>query len=169
VIAQAPSLFSNQRRIFWTQLHGFSQIASQGMKVKIDNIIKSEISLQEKYHQVWNIADQATVDKFLFKNQKIAEKNRTMWEESKLINTGLMFQAIQDEKPSSDLLLKLKFITTPVLLLVGLYDRNVGLDLVRDFHAALVDSQMVIFNYSAHFPDLEELPRFTNEIVSFLS
>ena len=168
VIAQAPTLFGNQERIFRTQLRGFSQIASKEMKLKIEEIIKSELTMQEKYNQVWNIADTDTVDKFLFIDQKIASLNRKMWEESKLVNTGVMFKVILESQKSSDLLEKLKLLTKPVLLIVGLYDRNVGLDLVRDFHAAILNSQMLIFNHSAHFPDLEESDRFIQEIVSFL-
>jgi len=168
VIAQAPTLISNQNRFMWGQLHGFLQIASEDMKVKMHKIIQSDLTLQEKYKQVWDIADRETVDNFLFINQKIAIMNRTMWEESKLINTGLMFQAILETKKSSDLLSKLKLVEIPVLLLVGLYDRNVGLDLVRDFHDVIPNSQMIIFNHSAHFPDLEELPRLTEEIVKFI-
>ncbi|WP_169312822.1 alpha/beta fold hydrolase [Thermaerobacter marianensis] len=52
--------------------------------------------------------------------------------------------------------------------MVGLHDRNAGVDVCRDISTKLSRSRLVVFERSAHFPDIEEPERYAAEVRRFL-
>lgn len=169
LIVQAPTLFCDaNNRISNVQLNGFLQIAKGKIKNQIKDIINSGLNFDEKIEKVWEIVDTETVDKLLFHNRENAKKNRKLWEESGLINTGLMFKALKKQQNEVPLLERVAQIYIPTLFFVGLYDRNVGIDLCRDFASKMPNSKLIIFEKSAHFPDIEESEKYANIIKDFI-
>ncbi|MEE9377792.1 MAG: alpha/beta fold hydrolase [Candidatus Lokiarchaeia archaeon] len=168
IIVQAPSDFCDNNRISYVQIYGFAQVASGDLKDKIEEIINSNKNIEEKNSLIWEIVDVKTVDKLLFKQSKNAELNRKYWEESGLINTGLMLKVLKSQKNEIPLLNRVSKIEVPTLILIGLYDRNVGLNLGRDFANNISHSKLVIFENSAHFPDIEESEKYADVIKDFI-
>ncbi|WP_371018893.1 alpha/beta fold hydrolase [Pseudalkalibacillus sp. JSM 102089] len=120
------------------------------------------------YGKLWNGIDGKTVDLLLFENQDIAQLNRKFWEESKLINTGLMLEALTTNPASFPLINRLKEIPNQTLLITGIFDRNTGLSISKIIHRELKCSQWELFYKSAHFPDLEETSKFVSSVINFL-
>jgi len=169
VIIQAPTIFCDaNNRIPNIQLNGFLQIAEGNIKKQIKEIINSELNLDEKIDKVWEIVDTETVDKLLFHNRENAKQNRKLWEESGLINPGLMFKALKKQQNKVPLLERVAQINIPILIFVGLYDRNVGIDLCRDFASKIPNSKLFIFEKSAHFPDIEESEKYAQIVKDFI-
>jgi len=168
IIVQAPSDFCDNNRNSYTQIFGFEQVASGDLKNQIREIINSNKNVEEKCSSIWEIVDVATVDKLLFKKSKNAELNRKYWEESGLINTGLMFKTLKKQKNEIPLLNRVNQIEVLTLILIGLYDRNVGLNLTRDFANNIPHSKLVIFEQSAHFPDIEESDKYAKVVKDFI-
>ncbi|MTI47918.1 alpha/beta fold hydrolase [Sporosalibacterium faouarense] len=168
VIAQAPSLFSDYKRISFIQSYGFLQIAKGDFKKRIVDIMSSDIDIEEKCSEIWDNADTETVDRFLFHNSKYAKINRDLWKQSELLNTGLMMKALLKEKNEFYMMDKLEEIDVPSLIITGIYDRNVGLDLNRDIASKINNSKFVIFDKSAHFPDIEETTKYAEVIRNFI-
>lgn len=168
VIAQAPSMFSYNQRVSSTQVYGFQQVSKGDIKKKINDIVKLDINIDEKCSKIWEIVDLKTVDRLLFHNEKYGEFMRNLWQESKLVNTGLMMEALLKEQYKGLLTDRLPEIKAPVLIMTGLYDRNVGLNLNRDMASKISDCKFVIFDKSAHFPDIEESEKYANEVKKFI-
>ena len=102
-------------------------------------------------------------------NQKYAKLNRDLWEESRLVNTGKMAKALFRSQPFIPLLDRVENIKTRTLLVVGKYDRNTGVKMSEDLAKAISCSHLVIFEQSAHFPDIEEEDEFSRVIWEFLN
>jgi proline iminopeptidase len=168
IIAQAPSIFSEHKRILFTQIHGFEKIADEDNKEKIREIINSTSDVEEKCSRIWDFVDTKTVDRFLFHNAKYAQLNRNLWHESELYNTGLMMKALLKEKNQTSLMDNLSAIKVPVLIITGLYDKNVGVDLNRDIASKISQCNFMIFDKSAHFPDIEETEKYSNVVKEFV-
>jgi len=169
LILQAPSI-DDQKRIACTQLYGFKSVARGETRRKIQRCIEEKSTPEEQLEKVWEIANTETVDRFLFHNPEAARVNRRLWEESGLVNTGDMHRALLRQKRRlPDLLDRITSIDVPSLVLAGLYDRNVGLEICRDIYSQLQDAKLVIFNDSAHFPDIEETGKYSRVIREFLS
>jgi proline iminopeptidase len=100
----------------------------------------------------------------LFQNQDISKKNRKMWEESNLENTGLMFKALQKNPVDFPLLERLKDINHQSIIITGVFDRNTGIPIATLIHKELKSSEIVLFNNSAHFPELEEPEKFKRTV-----
>lgn len=168
IIAQAPSDFGDNNRISHVQIYGFAQVASGDLKDKIEEIINSNKNIEEKNSLIWEIVDVKTIDKLLFKQSKHAELNRKYLTESGLINKNLMLKALKSQKNEIPLMNRVSQIEVPTLILIGLYDRNVGLNLSRDFADKISHSKLVIFENSAHFPDIEESEKYADVIKDFI-
>lgn len=168
LIIQAPSI-DDQKRIAYTQLFGFKSVAKGETRSKIQQLINDENMPEEQLEKVWEIVDTETVDRFLFHTPEVARLNRTMWNESGLTNTGDMRRALlRQKRTKTELLDKIKGIRIPSLILVGLYDRNVGIEICRDVYSQLPNGKLVIFEHSAHFPDIEETEKYAKAIKEFL-
>ena len=168
IIAQAPSDFGDNNRISYVQIYGFAQVASGDLKDKIEEIINSNKNIEEKNSLIWEIVDVKTIDKLLFKQSKYAELNRKYLKESGLINKDLMLKALKSQKNEIPLLNRVSQIEVPTLILIGLYDRNVGLNLTRDFANNIPHSKLMIFEQSAHFPDIEESDKYAKAVKDFI-
>ncbi|WP_409297950.1 alpha/beta fold hydrolase [Peribacillus sp. SCS-26] len=166
IILSGPSLIKSDTNKL-VQLAGFLSVADRHLAERIRRILNDPHSISEAYDKVWEIADAHTVDSLLFEDQEIAKKNRALWDESGLINTGLMARAVTRD-PALPLQHRLRGILHRTLIITGAFDRNTGIPISKIIHDALPDSRLVIFNKSAHFPDLEETDRFIREIINFL-
>ena len=168
IIVQAPSAFCDNNRILYLQLYGFEQVAKGSIKEQINNIINSDKTIEEKYAKIWELADIETIDRLLFRNIELAKMTRKLWEESGLTNSGLMLKALLKQKNDIPLLERVSQIKVPTLIMTGLYDRNIGIDLSRDFASKIPNSKFVIFEKSAHFPDIEEPEKYAKTIKEFI-
>lgn len=152
-----------------TQIKAFASVSSPETARKIIEIEKQDKPLEERWNAVWSTVDTATVDRLLFYNQESARLNRKMWDESGLKNTGQMYRALRKQPaPEKPLIERARAVKIPTLLMVGLYDRNVGVDSVRDLSSVIPNSKFVIFEQSGHFPDIEETDKYVRVIEGFL-
>ncbi len=163
IVLSAPSLMTSDIQKM-VQITGLLSVADSNLMNH--NKIES-LSLDEAYHSLWNLVDTDTVDRLLFENQEIAQKNRKLWEESKLINTGHMMKALQQNPMTNPLLNRLNKIQHESLILTGIFDRNTGLPISKIIHRELPHSHLVVFTESAHFPDLEETDKFVSSSLHF--
>lgn len=89
----------------------------------------------------------------MFKNEEFAKLNRSLWEESKLNNTGKMSKVI---------------LETDTCVIVGVHDYNTGVGMSSRITRQVKNSKRVIFENSAHFPDIEETDKVCETIVEFV-
>lgn len=167
LILQGTSINDSERSAY-IQSYGFTQIAEGELKQKIEKLMEENISIKQKIDKIWSMVDSKTVDRLLFRNEKLAKRNREMWEESKLVNTGLMFAALK-KYARSPILESVAQIQQQTLFIIGLYDRNTGIEISRDLMAKMPNAQMEVFTKSAHFPDIEETEKYADVVSKFLS
>lgn len=167
LLLSAPSLIDLEIGKI-VQIAGFMSIADSHLLSKINNMIQQGLSVSELYNQIWNQVDTKTVDRLLFQNQKVARINRSFWEESQLINTGLVSETLQNHPREVPLIKRLRDIQHETLILTGIHDRNTGIPLSNLIHKELPNSRLQIFPNSAHFPDLEETEGFVEAVLEFL-
>jgi proline iminopeptidase len=121
-------------------------------------------------HGAWDVVDRETTDRFLFHQPAAAKLVRGLWEESRLINTGEMSAGLAKQPPRPvPLADELAAADVPVLVLIGFWDRNAGVDACRDLATRLPQAHLRVFDESAHFPNVEETERYVNEIAAFLA
>ncbi len=167
LIVEAPSS-GDWNRSFYIQMYGFEAITEGDLKKEIRSIINEDASLENRCLKIWNMVDSETVDRFLFQNKEAAKLNRNLWRESGLKNTGLMAKVVFKQHQSILLQDRVSSIKVPVLIMIGLYDRNVGIEMTRDLANQVPYSQLVIFEYSSHFPNMEEPEKYAETIRVFL-
>ncbi len=168
LILQSPSTgdWDRQRLV---QIRGFLSIGRGETARRLDEIARGGGSIEEKWNEVWNAVDTATVDRLLFHDQTAARLNRRLWDESGLRNTGAMYRALVKKTPAAaPLPARARELTAETLFLVGLYDRNVGVDAVRDLAAAMPRAKLTLFERSAHFPDIEEPVEYARAVKNFI-
>jgi proline iminopeptidase len=169
VVAQAPSLGDAQRAAL-AQLYGFEMITQGALRDQVRALIAASGSAHERLDRVWQIVDTDTVDRFLFYQPDIARLNRRLWRESGLRNTGDMMRALELQPPHLlPLRDRLANIQAPTLVLVGLHDRNSGVEINRDVATLIPSAQFVIFERSTHFPEMEEPEVYARVLRSFLA
>lgn len=169
MILHAPTEFFDNLRNYLVQIIGFEYVSQGEVKNQINEIIKSEDLVEYKWMKVWNAADSKTKDRFYFHQQAVAKEFRRIWKENKANSSGVMSGSLLQQKNDIRLLDRVFKIKSPCLILVGLHDRNVGIELCRDFASRIRDSKLVIFEDSAHFPHMEEPDKYIKEINFFLS
>jgi proline iminopeptidase len=167
IILSAPSLMNTDIQKM-VQITGFLSVADLSLYKKISDLQQEGLSLAETYDRVWGLADRDTVDALLFENREAAVENRKLWEESNLINTGLMMNTLMNNPMEIPLISRLAEIKNPALILTGVFDRNTGIPISKLIHKNLENSRIVLFEKSAHFPDLEETEKFLKIISDFL-
>lgn len=163
----APGLFNE--RMAGVQLYGFQRVARGEVRRVVDDIVNSPDSVSARLDQVWQHVDTETVDRLLFHNHDAARLNRRLWSESGLINTGYMLTALSQQTAAFPLIDRLSAIQCPTVVLVGLYDRSTGLEACRDVAATVPNARLVVFENSAHFPDIEEPERYAAVVKEFLT
>ncbi|MFC4637915.1 alpha/beta fold hydrolase [Deinococcus hohokamensis] len=165
MIAQAPVLDLHDPEVIHHQLAGFLACAQGEVAARLSAL--SRPSPAEQLEAFWAAVDTPTVDRFLFQNPECARQNRQWWAESGLVNTGQMARALaREQAPSHSAVGR---VEAPVLLLIGRHDRNVPLAHLERLAEGLTDARLVLFEHSAHFPDLEETERYTRAVVDFLA
>jgi proline iminopeptidase len=167
LILSAPSLLASELQKL-VQVTGFLSVADAGLFAKIQEAQNEAVCFDDFYNMVWGLVNTETVDLLLFENQEVAKKNRELWEESGLVNTGLMAKVLQKTPAASPLANRLKVIGQRTLIIVGVFDRNTGVPVSKIIHRELKNSQLVLFEKSAHFPDLEETAKFVQVVQDFL-
>ena len=170
LVLQCPSVAA-PGRIAFVQAYGFAYVAQGDMEVRIREVLTKPGTIDQQHEQLWEIVDSQTVDRLLFFNAEAAARNRRLWHESGLVNTGDMLHALTRQLHGETMPLfdRITSVACATLVLVGLYDRNVGVDLVRDVAARLGGAELVIFERSAHFPDIEEPERYARIVEAFLA
>lgn len=151
------------------QLYGFQQVAYGEVARVVRDILNTTEPLVSRLDQVWQNVDTETVDRLLFHNHAAAKLNRRLWSESGLINTGYMLAALAQQSAEVPLLDRLAALNVPTLVIAGLYDRNTGVEACRDVAAMLPQGRLLIFDESAHFPDMEEPDRYAAAVRAFLA
>lgn len=176
LIVQAPTLGRPVGSIgFFTertacvQLHGFQQVAYGEVARVVGDIIDMDETLVARLDLVWQNVDTETVDRLLFHNRAAAKLNRRLWSESGLINTGYMLAALAQQSADVPLLDRLAALNVPTLVMAGLYDRNTGVEACRDVASMLPQGRLLIFEESAHFPDMEEPDRYAAAVRAFVA
>lgn len=169
VIAQAPGVSVPQHAAL-VQLAGFDLVAHGPLQETIRTITTQlDLDPETRLGQVWSVVDSTTVDRFLFHNAEAAQHNRRLWQESRLQNTGAIARALAKQPRRLPLLIeRLAAIQQPALILVGLYDRNSGVDINRNVAAHIQFGQLHVFQHSAHFPDLEEPDQYAAVVCAYV-
>ncbi|MGH0428232.1 alpha/beta fold hydrolase [Bacillus hominis] len=167
MVLQAPSL-GDFDEMYNVQIDGFLQVTEGKMNEQISIISRSEVPLKEKYNQVWSVVDTKTIDRLLFKNEEFAKLNRSLWEESQLNNTGKMSKVIFETKSTLPLIERIKDLETDTCVIVGAHDYNTGVVMSNRIKRQMKNSKLVIFENSAHFPDIEETDKVCETIIEFL-
>jgi proline iminopeptidase len=167
IILSSPSLIGLKTQ-YLIQIVGFMSIADSKLANAIEQILSNQVSIEEKYFKLWEYVDSETVDRLFFEDQNIAKLYRRLTDESNLVNTGKMLKALQKYPPKIPLTERLKDIRQSVLIITGAFDRNSGLPISNLIHKNLMNSKMIVFNHSAHFPYLEEPNNFIDKVISFL-
>ncbi len=167
IILSAPSLMNTdiQKMI---QITGFMSIAPPSLYKEISMLHQEGMVLGDIYNNVWELVDPETVDSLLFENKKVAGRNRELWEESNMMNTGLMMNALTNNPLEVPLLFRLEELKNQTIIITGVFDRNTGIPISKIIHKKLRNSSLVLFDKSAHFPDLEETGKFVEVIQNFL-
>jgi proline iminopeptidase len=169
LILEDAALDLFDERTATTQLAGFRIVSRGELQRRIREIASEPITSRDKIHKVWDLVDADTVDRLLFHNASVARLNREMWRASHLENTGDMMRALRAQPSRQPALLDaLPRIRIPTLVIVGLYDHNVGVDCDRDIAAAIPGARLVVFSRSGHFPDMEEPAKFAASVADFL-
>ncbi|HVX47276.1 MAG TPA: alpha/beta fold hydrolase [Mycobacteriales bacterium] len=137
--------------------------------VTTDEILRARIRECDTADDIWAIVDQPTVNRFLFRRPESAVRVRELWTESGTVNTGAMAAALADQPPRERPLIDdLAELEIPILALIGLYDRNAGVDACRDLVTRVHDGHLVVFDGSAHFPHIEQTGDYIRAIAEFL-
>ncbi|MCM3006353.1 alpha/beta fold hydrolase [Priestia koreensis] len=168
LVLSAPSLMNAPIQSF-VQVAGFMSVASDDILERISRVVSEELPTKTLCEIIWSMVDADTVDSLLFQNQEIAKENRRLWEESGLLNTGIMERVIQQNPPSIPLEKRLKDVLHPSIILTGAFDRNTGIPVATAIHQQLPRNEIVLFPRSAHFPDLEETETFVKQVAEFLN
>lgn len=167
IILSSPSLIGLKTQ-YLIQIAGFMSIADSTLVSTIEQILSQQGSIEEKYLKIWKYVDTDTVDRLFFEDQNIARLYRRLTKESKMINTGQMLKELQKNPPQVPLTERLKDIQQSTLIITGAQDRNTGLSISNLIHRNVTNSNLIIFNHSAHFPYLEEPENFIDKVLSFL-
>ncbi|WP_172827363.1 alpha/beta fold hydrolase [Fictibacillus arsenicus] len=167
IVLSGPSLINTEINKM-VQITGFCSVVDHQMYRQMQDVLNKGLNIDETYNKFWELVDSKSVDLLLFQNQDISKKNRKMWEESNLENTGLMLKALQKNPVAIPLLERLKDINHQSIIITGVFDRNTGIPISTLIHKELRSSEIILFNNSAHFPELEEPEKFNGTVQEFL-
>lgn len=76
-------------------------------------------------------------------------------------------RAYSSEFRKYDVSEKIKNKSIPTLILCGKYDVQCPVEFSEELHKLLPNSRLVIFEYSNHFPFIEEKEKFINALQEF--
>jgi len=168
MILQAP-MFGHLERTRALQIDAFDVVSKGEMHERVRGILRAPGGDEEHIEQIWKVVDTKTVDALLFHDPAKAAPMRKLWAESHLGGPNQeMAQTYSKPQPGDPLLWRARGLDTRALVMVGLYDRNVGVDGPRELSQALSRADFVVFDASAHFPDLEEPDKYADTVKAFL-
>lgn len=167
IVLSGPSLI-NLKTQYMIQIAGFLSIADMTLVNRIEEILQGDTSIEHKYKQVWENVDQKTIDRLLFVDPDVATKYRQLVIESNLHNTGLMLAVLKKTPVTPPLYERLNRIHHKTLIITGIYDRSTGIPISNLITRNLSNSEWILFNNSAHFPELEETEKFVSSVLGFL-
>jgi proline iminopeptidase len=167
LILESPAELSIATKFI--QIHGFYSLANNELRKTIQGIIEQNSTIDEKYFKVWNSVSTNAVDSFLFVDQTVAKMNRQLWRESNLPSQGRKhFQRVIIENSKGDLLKTVNGLESECLIIAGIHDKNGGFHYGKDLNLILPNSNLKLYRYSAHFPDMEEPEKFALDIKNFI-
>lgn len=170
LILQGP-VDGNWKRLSINQIWGLYYSASEGIKEEIFKIITEDESIEKIKSKVWSLVDEESVARLYTHNQSlIPEALNIMKAAGKYGHNENFHNSItKATRIYPNLIDKIKDISTPTLIIVGLYDRNTGVEMSRDIAERIPNSTLKILYNSAHYPEFEELETYTREVVNFIS
>jgi proline iminopeptidase len=170
VIASSPgSIFGS--RVEAVQLNNFENVARDEMLEQVRGVRDLLISTGNQLDRIWQIVDAPTVDRLLFQDADVAKRTRVIWKEFDqgfTVSTDMGEHLEWVNRSSRHAFDVLPRVQAPTLVTCGLFDRNSGVDINRDVAALIPNSRFVLFEHSAHFPEIEEPERFESVIKTFL-
>jgi len=170
LILQGP-VDGNWQRLSINQIWGLYHSASEKLRKEISKVIAGNASIEEKKEKVWSIVDEETIAKLSIHNHSlIPEALKIMGESRKYGFNEDFHNAITKATIAYPTLMdKVKNLNTPTKIIVGLYDRNTGVEMSRDIAEGIPNSTMTILYNSAHYPESEELENYAKEIIYFIN
>jgi proline iminopeptidase len=170
VIASSPgSIFGS--RVEAVQLNNFENLARGEVLGQVWSIRDLLISTGNQLDRVWQIVDAPTANRLLFQDADIAIRTRANWiefDQGFTVSTDMGEHFEWLNRSPRHALEVLPRVQAPTLVTCGLFDRNSGVDINRDVAALIPNSSFVLFEHSAHFPEIEEPERFEAVIKTFL-
>jgi proline iminopeptidase len=170
LILQGP-VDGNWQRLSINQIWGLYHSSSGNIKEITFKIISGNETIEEKKEKVWSIVDEETIARFSIHNHNLIPDAIKIMRESRKYGFNENFHNAITKAPQSypSLIDKIKDLTTPTKIIVGLYDRNTGVEMSRDIAERIPNSTLKILYNSAHYPECEELENYSKEIVDFIS
>ncbi|WP_171016823.1 alpha/beta fold hydrolase [Pseudalkalibacillus caeni] len=166
LLLQGP-VDGNWERLRCIQFFGYQFVAKGEAKGKIQQILSEDGTYEERSARVRDVIDLSTIARLsIYKEELIPEAMKEM---EKFEGNGDYHLAITSRKQNKQPLLdRITTIKTPTLIIVGLHDRNTGIEMSRDIHAKIDGSKLVILEKSAHYPEVDEPERYMEEIKQFI-
>ncbi|GHF71778.1 alpha/beta fold hydrolase [Deinococcus ficus] len=100
LVLQAPALHLRDPEVTASQLAGFAEVAQGDVGTRVQALLREARSPEEQLERVWRVVDTPTVDRFLFQRADVAARNRALWAESGLTNSGAMHRALAAQPPT---------------------------------------------------------------------
>ena len=165
LILQGPAV-GNWERLRLTQYIGYQNIAEGQIKDSIEAAIISDKSLDERISKIHQIIDPITTIKFSLYNSDLHAEALENWRELTQFPFNDSFHRKITERPKEfpTLLDRISKIQIPTTVIVGLHDRHTGVEMSRDVISRIKNSELVILNNSAHYPEVDELETYHNVI-----
>jgi proline iminopeptidase len=169
LIAQSPS-DGDWCRIAAYQAHGFAVLAAGARRTALEALAAAPCDGDPfaRESAIWGDASRADVDRFLFHDPARAAAMHRL-DAHGAENTGKMAaQVMRESVKRAPLLDRASGVRAKTLIMIGAYDRNVGVDMARELADAIPHARFVVLGQSGHFPNFEEPARYTALVRQFL-
>lgn len=156
------------------QTYGFMLLSTGKRLAELEKVSSRPVDdVEQRFSDIWDGASRKEVDRLLYHNPStstlVDKLTKEGFQRGSKRNSGKMEKVVvMVPRRSPPLISELHKIPVPTLVMVGLYDRNVGVDSNREIADVIPHSKLVIFENSAHFPDLEEPAKYAETIRTFL-
>jgi proline iminopeptidase len=128
----------------------------------------SELSdpLQRLFAATELLANDDAAARFLYHDPTVTPEREALWAATPAMNMDLARAMVGTER--TGLADDLAALALPTLVMIGLWDRHVGVDIARDLADRLPHGLLRLFERSAHLIDEEEPGRYVAAITDFL-
>jgi proline iminopeptidase len=170
LILQGP-VDGNWQRLSMNQIWGLYYSGSEKICREISRIMGEDATIEKKKEQVWNVVDEETIAKFSLHNHSLIPEAIKLMRESSKYGFNEDFHNAITKAPIiyPTLLDKIKTLSVPTKIIVGLHDRNTGVEMSRDIAQRIPNSTLAILYNCAHYPESEELENYCKEIIDTLT